>query len=128
MPLVPLLVDGCQLGERCPGEVLLTVEVIAVAGAGIRPEFQRRPVAGDRFVQPPLVLEGDAQIVVGVGQLRRQLQGPLVAAHRLIQFPLRVQHAAQVAIRHGKARVELHLALIEEDGLLQSSLFLQGVS
>ena len=60
----------------------------------VRLQFQRPAVAGDRFVQLPLVLQRIAQVVVRLGIVRLQFQCPAVAGDRFgnpaqgtIRFP-----------------------------------------
>jgi hypothetical protein len=48
----------------------------------VRLQLQRPAPAGDRFVQLPLVLQRNAQVVVRLGKVRIQLQCPPVAGDR----------------------------------------------
>jgi hypothetical protein len=52
----------------------------------VRLQFQCPTVAGDRFVQLPLVLQRIAQVVVGTDIVRLQYQCPAVAGDRFVQL------------------------------------------
>ena len=55
----------------------------------VRLQLQCPAVAGDRFVELPLVLQGNAQVVVRLGKVGLQFQCPAVAGDRFLQLPLR---------------------------------------
>ena len=77
-----------QCRRRYARAILECKEQVAVRLGIVRLQFQCPAVAGDRFVQLPLVLEGIAQVVVRLGKVRLQLQRPAVAGDRFVQLPL----------------------------------------
>ena len=69
------------------------------AGLGIvRLQFQCPAVAGERFVQLPLVLRRIAQVVVRLGIVRLQFQCPAVAGDRFVQTSPGPGRIAQVVM------------------------------
>jgi uncharacterized membrane protein AbrB (regulator of aidB expression) len=69
----------------------------------VRLQFQCAAVAGDRFVQLPLVLQGIAQVVVCLGKVGLQFHRPAVAGDRFVQLSLVLQGIAQVVVCLGKS-------------------------
>ena len=84
VPAAVFFVEGLGI---VAGAENLGVDQVAVRLGIVRLQFQGPAVAGDRFVQLPLVLEGDAQVAVCLGIVRLQFQGPAVAGDRFVQLP-----------------------------------------
>ncbi len=57
-------------------------------GCVFRVEFDGLAVADDGLVQLPLLLEGDTEVVVGVGVFRVEFDGLSVLEDRLLQLLL----------------------------------------
>ena len=85
----------------------------------VRSQPQCPPVAGDRFLKLPLVLERIAQVILGLGEARSQLQCPVVAGDRLHQFPLLLERIAQVILDLGEARLHLQRPAVAGDRFAQ---------
>ena len=64
----------------------------------VRLQFQGPPETGDRFGHLSLVLQGAAQVVVGLGIVGLQFSGPPVAGDRFRKMPLVLQGDAQVVV------------------------------
>ena len=94
----------------------------------VRLQFQCPAVAGDRFLQLPLVLQGIAQVVVCLGIVRLQFQCPAVAGDRFLQLPLVLQRIAQVAVRLGIVRLQFQCPAVAGDRFVQLPLVLEGNS
>ena len=62
-------------------------EQVAVGRGKVGPDFQGPAVAGEGFIELPLVRPGVAQVVVHSGKIRPPLQGPAVAGDRRVQLP-----------------------------------------
>jgi acyl dehydratase len=63
----------------------------------VRLQFQRPAIAGDRFVELPLILQRIAEVVVRVGIVGLQFQRPAVAGDRFgIQLPLVLESLARL--------------------------------
>src|SRR5208283_2928375 len=72
---------------------------------------ERPLVASLRLLQPALILQDDAQVVVGLGQVRPELERPQVAGLRLLPLSLVVPYVGQVIVGLGKVRPELERPL-----------------
>ena len=62
---------------------------------------QHRVEAGQRLVDPALILECDAEVVVRFGKVRIKLDGPAVAGLGFREAPQRAQGVAQVGVGAG---------------------------
>ena len=81
----------------------------------VRLQFQCPAVAGDRFVQLPLLLQRIAQVVVCLGKVRLQFQCPAVAGDRFVQLPLVLQRIAQVVVCLGIVRLQFQCPAVAGD-------------
>ena len=79
---------------------------------------------GDGLVQLPLVLQGVAEVVVGLGEFRVEFDGLAVAGDGLVQLALVVQGVAEVVVRVQGFRIEFDGATVAGDGLVQLSSIL----
>ena len=95
--------------------------LIPVRVGKVRLQFQGPAVAGDRFVQLPLVVQGSAQVVVRLGKVRLQFQGPAVAGDRFVQLPLVLQGSAQVVVRLGKVGLQFQCPAVAGDRFVRAS-------
>ena len=82
-------------------------EVQAGLGQG-GPHGQRRAIALRRQGQPPLPLEGDAEVVEGLGMIRTEGKDLVVAGDSLV-------HAAQALVGHAPIEPDIGQAGVEPD-------------
>lgn len=93
IPALPLCENLGNLRERIGGCNASRTDVTnqdpakerqASSGASVggQPQVQCSAVAGNRFLQIPMILEDVAQVVVRLGEVRPQLQRPAVAGNR----------------------------------------------
>ena len=104
---VPLVPTAMFFGH-CPSVVrraeMERVEQVAMRHGGVGLQLHRPAVAGDRLVEPALVLQDDAQVAVRRGIVGPQLQRPAVAGDRLVRVSLGQQGIAQVVVGLGIVR------------------------
>ena len=74
----------------------------ASAIVGLEPEGFA--VLGDRLIELPLVVQGDAEVVVGIGEVGLEAQRLAVLGDRLVQLPLVAQGVAEVVVGLGSSR------------------------
>ncbi len=126
---VPAIVLGMGLGQCCrryARAILECKEQVAVGLGIVRLQFQCPAVAGDRFVQLPLVLQHVAQVVVRLGIVRLQFQCPAAAGNRFVQLSLVLQGNAQVVVCLGIVRLQFQRPAVAGDRFVQLSLVLEG--
>ena len=87
----------------------------------IRPLLDRSLIAGDRFIEFALLLQGVAQIALGRGIVGLDFQGPVVAGNRFIQLALLLRDDSKIIVRLGVARLEFDRPSITCRGFLESA-------
>ena len=90
--------------------------------AGIVP--QRGAEGVFRALKIAYLLQGAAQVAVGLGKVRLQFQCPAVAGDRFVQLPLVLQDNAQVAVCLGKVRLQFQCPAVAGDRFVQLPLVL----
>ena len=104
------------------------VDQITVSLSIVRLQFDCPAVAGDCFVQLPLVLQSIAQVAVRSGVVGFEAQGRLIMRHRFNQLTIFLKGNAQVAVRIGEVGLEAQGRLILGYCVCQLSLSLQSIA
>ena len=73
-----------------------------------------------------LLLEGIAQIVVGLGEVRLEPDGGATGGDGLVQLALLSERIAEIAVGLGEVGLELDGGAVGGDGLVQLAFVLQG--
>ena len=88
----------------------------------VRLQFQCPAVAGDRFVQLSLVLQGVAQVVVGLGIVRLQFQCPAAAGDRFVQLPCSLSATPRLLWASAKSGFQFQCPAVAGDRFVQFPL------
>ena len=83
---------------------------------------------GDRLVQLPLVAQGVAEVVVGLGVVGLEPERRAVLGDRLVQLPLIAQGNAEVVVGLGEVGLEADRLAVLGDRLVQLPLAAQGAA